>query len=56
MFFSWTNPNSDESLLGILTCPDVLTTDFNDEGEVVSEKIKQLVSIGLIILRIDILW
>jgi hypothetical protein len=56
MYFSWTNPNRHEAFIGILTCPNVVTTHYNDEGEIIVEKTQQLFSIGLLIFRIDILW
>ena len=56
MYFSWTNPSKEEAFIGILTCPNVQTTNFDDKGEVIETRIKELFSIGLLIFRIDILW
>lgn len=56
MYFSWTNPSTDEAFIGLLTCPNVKTTHFDNDGEVLGEKEQQLFSIGLLICRIDILW
>lgn len=57
MFYpSFTNPTKDEAFIGILTCPNLQVTHFNDEGEVESVETQQMVSIGLIIFRIDIIW
>ena len=56
MYFSFTNPTYEEAFIGILTCPNVQTTHFNDEGEIEFTDTKQLFSIGLLIFRIDFLW
>lgn len=56
MYFSWTNPSTDEAFIGLLTCPNVKTTHFDNDGEMLGEKEQQLFSIGLLICRIDILW
>lgn len=52
--FSFTNPTKEECLLGILTDNEITVFEGNNDSDMV-EYTKQLISIGLVIFRIDIL-